>query len=470
MGVYGGQDAVPQYSAELVAQQSDATLPEPDVGGGTSPSDSARLTSAREAEQALAAHGTTIERLDMRRLITKEFEKFDPNYLKHYAQREMRLDKLKRLLMASAESGKALPCSRRMMIEAEWLLDYTAEWETLDRKLNALEASLAIKHQDFAMRQAPDGSWGACYDAWFEKINGTLDAINLLPVSTDEAAPVLPYPFTILRKIDSSRALITYLYGLQLSQIAKTGIYQREELGAIEGALSQMLFKEPLRAILQANGATFADPAYVNTYRDFLDDTQDPISGYWGPWIMTEDGIIRAADLSFTFHVVSYRKGAVHRWPQIIETTLAIKDLPYPFGWRHNGQYNNHNNYDVVKILRLGWPHMTSAEIGRARAEIHAMLKWSLDKSITPDGEFRDDPSFYDSVGEAYYYGVSFLDEVGYWNKAQRFWDDNVADYAGAADLCRKIESHLATLKINSRAAQDALTKLSASCHGEVPQ
>ena len=88
--------------------------------------------------------------------------------------------------------------------------------------------------------------------------------------------------------------------------------------------------------------------------------------------------------------------------------TLAIKDLPYPFGWRRNGQYSNHNNYDVVRILRLGWPHMTPAEIDQARTEIREMLKWALSESMSSDGQFRDDLGFSDSDGEAYYYGVSF--------------------------------------------------------------
>jgi len=27
--------------------------------------------------------------------------------------------------------------------------------------------------------------------------------------------------------------------------------------------------------------------AHADAYRRFLDDTQDPILGYWGPWIMS---------------------------------------------------------------------------------------------------------------------------------------------------------------------------------------
>jgi hypothetical protein len=40
----------------------------------------------------------------------------------------------------------------------------------------------------------------------------------------------------------------------------------------------------PIDDLLQANGASFVDQAYVDAYQRFLDDTQDPILGYWGPW------------------------------------------------------------------------------------------------------------------------------------------------------------------------------------------
>jgi hypothetical protein len=241
-----------------------------------------------------------------------------------------------------------------MLVEAEWLLNYTAEWAKLDRQLTAIEHSLGRRDQSFALRQAPDGSWGGCYNAWFERIDATVDFLADISMHDDGSPPKLQYPLEILRRIDSPQVLLPQLYTLQLSQIAKTGVYQREELNALEGALSQLLFKEKLRTLLQANGASFVDEAYVDAYRRFLDDTQDPILGYWGPWLMSGDEIIRTADLSQTYHIVAYRKGAVNHWPQIIETTLAIKDLPYPFGWRRNGQYSNHNNYDVVRILRLG--------------------------------------------------------------------------------------------------------------------
>ena len=360
--VYRLEGAIPDYPVNGAPGEPGASLPDPDLDNAV-PRGSARLRAVRQVLQAMATRRGALEQLDVRALVTREFEQYDSAYLAHKALREKRLDALKLKLVSSEQGGKALACSRRMITEAEWLLNYTAEWPKLDRQLAAIEHSLATRNQGFALRQTPDGSWGACYNAWFEKIGGTVGFLGDLRIRDDGHLLRLKYPFEILRKIESSEILIPYLYSLQLSQIAKTGIYNREIMNALEGALSQLLFKEKLRTLLQAltNGASFIDQAYVDPHRRFLDDTQDPILGNWGPWIMSGNKIIRTADLSQTYHTIAYRKGAVNYWPQIIETTLAIRDLPYPFGWRHSGQYRNHHDYDVVRILRLGWPHMTPA-------------------------------------------------------------------------------------------------------------
>ena len=144
-------------------------------------------------------------------LITREFEQYDSAYLAHKALREKRLDALKLKLVSSEQGGKALSCSRRMITEAEWLLNYTAEWPKLDQQLAAIEHSLARRDQGFALRQTPDGSWGACYNAWFEKIDGTVDFLGGLRVQDERHLLRLQYSFGILRKIESSQLLIPYL-------------------------------------------------------------------------------------------------------------------------------------------------------------------------------------------------------------------------------------------------------------------
>src|SRR5205807_5392557 len=54
----------------------------------------------REALQAIATRGGTLERLDVRALINREFEQYDQAYVAHKAQRKQRLDALKRKLVS----------------------------------------------------------------------------------------------------------------------------------------------------------------------------------------------------------------------------------------------------------------------------------------------------------------------------------------------------------------------------------
>jgi hypothetical protein len=83
----------------------------------------------------------------------------------HKALRTQHLDALKCELITSEKDSQGLPCAPRMIVEAEWLLNYTAEWAKLDRQLTGIELSLRRRDQSFALRQTPDGSWGACYNA-----------------------------------------------------------------------------------------------------------------------------------------------------------------------------------------------------------------------------------------------------------------------------------------------------------------
>ena len=181
VSAYRTEDVTPRELMPQPPQGPAGSLPVTDVYGDVSLPSASRLRAERNAIRALATRRGNIEQLDVVSLIAREFERYDPTYLADRASREERLDALKLKLMSSAQSGNALPCSRRRMVEAEWLLDYTAEWPKLDQKLAELERSFAIKDQGFALRQTPDGSWGACYEAWFQKINGTVDPVSLLP-------------------------------------------------------------------------------------------------------------------------------------------------------------------------------------------------------------------------------------------------------------------------------------------------
>jgi hypothetical protein len=185
---------------------------------------------------------------------------------------------------------------------------------------------------------------------------------------------------------------------------------------------------------------------------------QNQTTGYWGTWYRAADGsVVKTSDLSITFHLVHFRDGEVKHWPEIIRTTLAIRNREYPYGWLEDGNMTNHHNYDVVTLLRLGWKHADQQQKALARVEIRKMLDWCLNDSIEPNGTFKlNDES---TIGGAFYFGTAFLSEIGYFNKKKRFWTEE--DFPAAAELRTKIQKSIIGMKLDDPEATWALWMLS---------
>ncbi|HBU98063.1 hypothetical protein [Thalassospira lucentensis] len=394
-------------------------------------------------------------------LISDQFCAFDANYLSQQATFEAQLAPLQDKLIAIQKTGNSMAASDQQMIECKWFLSYTADWKTLAGKLAAFEKSLDNPDQDWASQQvAIDGSWGPCYDQWFLKVDAMIDAVNTL--ADQGQAP--KYPFLFLAPIATPQKMVAWLESQKTSHIFADGLDRRDALGAVTATLSQMCFKSEIRDYFQTHvkGFNLSDD-YIAAYKKWLDDWQDGQSGYWGGWFATaSDGVLKSPDLSLTFHNISYQHGKVDLWVEIFATTLAIRDQAYPFGWKHNDDFNNHNNYDVTKIFDLGWSHVDDASQKAASDDISVVLDWCLTKSMTPDGGFIDDPTFYNSVGAAYYYGVSFLDQAGYFATTKPFWTDK--PFADGPALCCKIQKKIKSEGLDDAEAKAALEKLVDAC------
>ena len=94
------------------------------------------------------------------------------------------------------------------------------------------------------------------------------------------------------------------------------------------------------------------------------------------------------------------------------------------------------------------------------RAEISHMLDWCLTKSYQPDGSFKVS-DLDDTLGDAYYYGVSFLQEIGYFQRDKRFWTDK--DFPDADVVRDRIEAKLKSLSLNDPKMKDAYDVLSTA-------
>jgi len=95
-----------------------------------------------------------------------------------------------------------------------------------------------------------------------------------------------------------------------------------------------------------------------------------------------------------------------------------------------------------------------------ARQELGRLLDWCLAKAIAPDGRVLSQPSG-ESLAESYYFTIAFLDTVGYFDPARRFWTDRA--FADAPALWARLERHVLALHRGDPMARMALERLRSS-------
>ncbi|MDX1434163.1 MAG: hypothetical protein R3286_17100 [Gammaproteobacteria bacterium] len=410
-----------------------------------------------------AAVSATTHDTDFEGLILGQFEIYDPEYRVHHEHYGKRLAELAAALANAQARGLNLHCSQQMFLEAKWLHRYTAHWGRLEDKLQRIEQSLDETDQSFAAEQRPvDGYWGPCYEELFMRLSATIDGIADLNAIGEQPR----YRIRATGRLNTGKELLRYLQDMLVSDIANTGIDHRGELSSLITTYAQGAFKPGFKELLEGSvdlRSSSTLDALKEAFRFFLSGAQDPETGYWGAWYLVQGKVYKSADLSMTYHVVAYTRGRVERWPKIIETTMHIEAHPYPYGWRHHGRYNNHNLYDVARIYRFGWPHMTEVQREAVSRQLEAMLEWSLENTLGPDGTFIVDPTFSDSLADEYYFGVSFLDAAGYWRPEERFWKGGRID-ADAAARCCHLKRRLEALDLEGWAAEGAMRKLRRNC------
>lgn len=261
--------------------------------------------------------------------------------------------------------------SRQVLAEAKWLIFSTTDFDRAERRLRDLRARLDAKAEPHNGRQlAKDGSFGCCTEEWFLKLDNTVEELITLGLRFRKPE----HPARLLERINDPKKLRAYLDSVRIADVRTTGIDTCTELHHSASALSRFILWSG--SFWEIPTKFQLDPALKATLLDYLDETrQDPDTGYWGTWYRAQDGkLVKTADLSITFHIVSFREGQVKRWPQIVKTTLTLKGREYPYGWLEDGQMSNHHNYDVARLLHLGWPHMSAARADAGRDRPHARL------------------------------------------------------------------------------------------------
>lgn len=420
--------------------------------------------------RATRAQSSLLSGTEAKKILPVEWQKYRPDTLARRDEALRRLRVLGLRLAADQKAGRNRECSNQIFLEAKWRALYTGDFNALDKRIRDLEKSLQTDDQSYATQQsAADGSWGACYQQTFMKVEASMLALQAM--FDRQVSP--KYAINVMPQLRNGNDAIAMLKALLVSDVANEGIDHRSELNALTTYAAQFGFKSYWQPYLEDRVQGLLrdrDPGGIDKIRAemraFLNSWQDPETGYWGAWYRINGRLYRTIDLSITFHLISYLKGDVHYWPQIIDTTLKIEGEPYPYGWRYKGGLNNHNNYDVVKIFRYGWPHMAPDQRNRVRKVMAGMLDWTLTHSLQSDGSFKGDQDFFSSVASDYYFGVSFLDEIGYWRADNRFWTND--DWRGSRATCLRIRQHLASLQLDDSLILAARRKLDAGCGSPV--
>jgi hypothetical protein len=319
---------------------------------------------------------------------------------------------------------------RQILRELRWRLEYTADEDGARATIERMRHMAASASRGSAASPGEDGSYVPSTDVWFLKLDGSVDHM----LAPDFDPPGQPHRF--LDRINDPARLEDYLDSLLVSRPAEDGIDRRKELNFATAAL--------VRLILWRRPPNYPwDPRLETVIRNFVADWQDPISGFFGAAYLIDGRRFRTVDLSLTFHMARYLEGRIGYWPELIDTLISIRDDRYPGGWLDEIGMTSHNNYDVAILFQLGWPQMRPDQRRRAADELGRLLDWCLTTAIVADGKVVA-RAVGESLPESYYFTIAFLEAVGYFDPAKRFWTDR--SFPEAAGVRAQLDLHLRLL------------------------
>jgi hypothetical protein len=346
-------------------------------------------------------------------------------------------------------SGEDMHYSMHIYREIRWRLNFTPDIQGVRDEIARLRQSLADPNaqKQAQQQQASDGSWAMGIDAWYLRLYYSVDEAKAC-----KAPP--QYPLAFLDRINSPERLNTQLDADLNDAFTRTGIFNREETDETFSAIARLLF-----ATNPSDCYKF-DPRLRDALAAFVQRWQNPETGLWGQWLVDRHGRVwKMDDVGMTFHVVSDLHGAVDHKDKIARRMLQLDRVNFPAGILFDGHYENHLNWDAVKILRMAWPELDEATRQKARAEIARMLDWCLSQSYQPDGSFKVS-DLDDTPGDAFRYGIWFLEEAGYFERKDRFWTDR--DFPQAGSVRERIEARLQSTGLVDPAMREAYDTLHA--------
>ena len=339
--------------------------------------------------------------------------------------------------------------ARAHLYEAEWRISCTNDHKAACDAVERLKKALVCTDPPNGLTQDCGGSFAAGTEVFFLKLDRSTDQL---------LARKWPWRLqpTFLDRIYDPGRMVTYLQNLCWSDVTRCGRDNRKELNLATSVIA--------RLVLQGGQASYlSGPGFVPVFERFLQDWQDPKTGFFGMTYIIDDqgNEVRTTDLSLTFHMVRYAPHLVRWWPLLIDTLLSIKDEQYPQGWLQNSKMTDHNNYDVAALFWRGWPHMRPDQRRQASQETAKMLDWCLHNSVRGTGEIIN-PDKGDMIPDSYYFAAAFLDTIGYFDKTKRFWADKGVLPADTEPLRKAMIAQLKRFNPDLTVVDDTLERLGA--------
>jgi len=343
--------------------------------------------------------------------------------------------------------GQDMHRSMHIYREVRWRLNFTNDIATTRARISDLRQSLSqtTDQRSAADLQAPNGSWGQEFTVWYLQLYYSVDHVL-------ECKTVPKQPLSFLNRVNSPEKLDAQLDSDLLDNFTKTGVFNREELDETFSAVARLLF-----ATEQTRCYTF-HPQLRDALKQFVARWQNPATGCWGQWMVDREGRLwKMDDMAMTFHVVSDLHAEVQHKDMIARRLLELDRVNFPAGIRFDGHYENHLDWDAVKIFRSAWPTLDEPTRQQVRAEISRMLNWCLTQSYQPDGSFKVS-DLDDTIGDSYRYGVDFLRETGYFRREDRFWTDQ--QFPESKSVQNHIEGKLTSMGLKDEGLKEAYNTL----------
>lgn len=228
----------------------------------------------------------------------------------------------------------------------------------------------------------------------FTYISPTLNVIETLEdLSRETGRPLkLKYPLRFLDAIATPAALRSYLDGLLYMKRFWAEMFPGP--GPYGAGVSELVFFD----LFERNGLYAFSPAWKETLRSWLDETQDPATGMWGMRVGTPEDWYQRHDPNSTFHILHHTQTAdgddtdpahpLRHAGELAATLMTTVTAPIPDGEDDQHAWSLDQAQATQMLVRYLWKHIDAAEQQAVKSAIAVALRERARLFRPADGAF----------------------------------------------------------------------------------